>query len=174
MLLLTRQRSFRFVLITRRVPLPATPLRFLAVMPPKLKRKATEESPPPKKRVKKSETMNSQASVASTSASQTDLPGQPTNTQLPDEISFPGSIPGTVRISAWNICSWAASNKKVSSPILPACLRRFVNQCSIQGFGRYVEAEDADILVLTETKVCVFSFSSATFTQPLPRSTTSL
>jgi hypothetical protein len=100
----------------RRSLLPATPLRFLAVMAPKRKRKVAEESPPPTKRVKKTDTVNSQMSVASASSSQIDSSGQPTNTQLPDEISFPGNIPGTRRISAWNVCGWAASNKKVRSP----------------------------------------------------------
>jgi len=38
-----------------------------------------------------------------------------------------------LRIATWNICGWAASQKK--------------------GFKRYVEAEDPDILVLSETKV---------------------
>ena len=84
-------------------------------MPPKTKRKTTEESLPPKKRVKKMDTVNSQVSVASEAASESDPTGQPTNTTLPDEISFPEPIPGTRRISAWNICGWAASNKKVSS-----------------------------------------------------------
>ena len=84
-------------------------------MPPKTKRKTTEESLPPKKRVKKMDTVNSQVSVASEAASESDPTGQPTNTTLPDEISFPERIPGTRRISAWNICGWAASNKKVSS-----------------------------------------------------------
>ncbi|KAF9647571.1 hypothetical protein BDM02DRAFT_3116929 [Thelephora ganbajun] len=77
--------------------------------------------------------MDSQVSVASEAASEIGPSGQPTNTKMPDKISFPERVPGTRRISAWNVCGWVASNKK--------------------GFGRYVEAEDADILVLTETKV---------------------
>jgi len=84
-------------------------------MAPKTKRSATEESLPPKKRVKKTDTMNSQVSVASQAASEVDPSGQPTNTALPDEISFPERVPGTMRISAWNVCSWASSNKKVGS-----------------------------------------------------------
>ena len=82
-------------------------------MPPKTKRSATEESLQPKKRVKKTNTMTSQASVASEAASEIDPSGQPTNTTLPDDISFPERVPGTRRISAWNVCGWAASNKKV-------------------------------------------------------------
>ncbi|EKM82547.1 hypothetical protein AGABI1DRAFT_111155 [Agaricus bisporus var. burnettii JB137-S8] len=58
---------------------------------------------------------------------------QPTNKVLPVHISFPPRTPDTLRIATWNICGWAASHKK--------------------GFKYYVEAEDADILVLTETKV---------------------
>jgi AP endonuclease-1 len=84
-------------------------------MPPKTKRKATEEGPPPKKRVKKTDTMTSQVSVASEAGSEIDPSGQPTNTKLPDEISFPERVPGTRRISAWNVCGWAASNKKVGT-----------------------------------------------------------
>lgn len=113
MLLLTRSQCFRSASNLRRAQPSATRLRFSAAMSPKLKRNATEESLPPKKRVKKTDTVNSQVSITSTSALQADLPGQPTNTQLPDEISFPRSTPGTTRISAWNICGWAASNKKV-------------------------------------------------------------
>ncbi|KAF8798158.1 hypothetical protein BYT27DRAFT_7178736 [Phlegmacium glaucopus] len=56
-----------------------------------------------------------------------------TNKVLPVNISFPARIQGTLRIAAWNICGLAASQKK--------------------GFKHYVEAEDPDILVLTETKV---------------------
>ncbi|KAF8643865.1 hypothetical protein AX16_008881 [Volvariella volvacea WC 439] len=59
--------------------------------------------------------------------------GQPTNKVLPEHISFTARPSNTVRITAWNICGYAASQKK--------------------GFKRYIEAEDADILVLTETKV---------------------
>ncbi|KAG6878918.1 hypothetical protein C0992_006609 [Termitomyces sp. T32_za158] len=58
---------------------------------------------------------------------------QPTNKVLPVTITFPQKTPGTLRIATWNICGLAASSKK--------------------GFKYYVEAEDADILVLTETKV---------------------
>lgn len=113
MVFLTRSSCPRSALITGRVSLPSTSLRFLAGMAPKVKRKATEEGLPTTKRVKKTDTVGSQMSVASTAASEIGLPGQPTNTQLPDEISFAERIPGTRRISAWNVCSWAASHKKV-------------------------------------------------------------
>jgi len=48
-------------------------------------------------------------------------------------IDFPPRIPNTLRFATWNIAGLAASQKK--------------------GFKYYVEAEDPDILVLTETKV---------------------
>ncbi|KAH9963110.1 Endonuclease/exonuclease/phosphatase [Russula compacta] len=59
--------------------------------------------------------------------------GQPTNKVLPVKISFPPRAKGASRIASWNICSLASSQKK--------------------GFKYYVEAEDPDILILTETKV---------------------
>ncbi|KAJ7775072.1 Endonuclease/exonuclease/phosphatase [Mycena metata] len=58
---------------------------------------------------------------------------QPTNKVLPVTIVFPERTPGTLRLATWNVCGLAASQKK--------------------GFKYYVEAEDPDILVLTETKV---------------------
>ena len=85
-------------------------------MAPKVKRKATEEDLPTTKRVKKTGTLGSQMSTASTAASDTGASSQPTNTQLPDEISFPERVPGTRRISAWNVCGWVAANKKVGFP----------------------------------------------------------
>jgi AP endonuclease-1 len=84
---------------------------------------------------------------------------QPTNKVLPVNIVFPGAlqrpwyqkkttsnpfpdrIPGTLRLATWNVCGLAASQKK--------------------GFKYYVEAEDPDILVLTETKVRFNSFHKA-------------
>ncbi|CCM02078.1 uncharacterized protein FIBRA_04155 [Fibroporia radiculosa] len=59
--------------------------------------------------------------------------GQPTNKVIPVQVSFPERTPGTLRIATWNICGLAAAQKK--------------------GFKYYLEAEDPDILVLTETKV---------------------
>ncbi|KAI5476515.1 exodeoxyribonuclease III [Pseudohyphozyma bogoriensis] len=59
-------------------------------------------------------------------------PSLPINTAFPAELSFPAKPAGTIRIAAWNICGIQASQKK--------------------GFSKYVEAEDSDILVLTETK----------------------
>ncbi|KAF5380999.1 hypothetical protein D9615_004074 [Tricholomella constricta] len=91
------------------------------------KRKASssgDEDDEPKTKTKRSK-------IASPASS----PGnaQPTNKVLPVHITFPRRTPGTLRLATWNICGLAASQKK--------------------GFKYYVEAEDADILVLTETKV---------------------
>ena len=71
------------------------------------------------------------------------------NKVLPLNISFPARIEGTVRIATWNICGWAASQKKVGQIIYVVCS----NLSIPKGFKRYVEAENPDILVLTETKV---------------------
>ncbi|TFY68986.1 hypothetical protein EVG20_g3342 [Dentipellis fragilis] len=108
-------------------------------MPPKRatsskKRKAPdsddEVSTPPKP-TKKSKVKDSGDAK---SEEHTTVPnGQPTNKVLPVNISFPPQIPDTTRISTWNISGLAASQKK--------------------GFKYYVEAEDPDILILTETKV---------------------
>ncbi|KIO13671.1 hypothetical protein M404DRAFT_993212 [Pisolithus tinctorius Marx 270] len=59
--------------------------------------------------------------------------GQPTNKVLPVHISFPPRAEGALRLATWNICGLSTAQKK--------------------GFKYYVEAEDPDILVLTETKV---------------------
>ncbi|OJT08188.1 Exodeoxyribonuclease [Trametes pubescens] len=58
---------------------------------------------------------------------------QPTNKVMPVDLKFPAKQEGTIRIATWNICGLAAAQKK--------------------GFKYYVEAEDPDVLVLTETKV---------------------
>ncbi|GAA6027049.1 hypothetical protein JCM8097_006070 [Rhodosporidiobolus ruineniae] len=57
----------------------------------------------------------------------------PVNKTVPDPLEpFEKPKEGVVRISAWNVAGLRASEKK--------------------GFSRYVNAEDADILVVTETK----------------------
>jgi AP endonuclease-1 len=71
------------------------------------------------------------------------------NKVLPVNISFPARIEGTVRIATWNICGWAASQKKVRQMIYVVCSNLSISK----GFKYYVEAEDPDILVLSETKV---------------------
>ena len=72
----------------------------------------------------------SKVSAATSAARYSD---QPTNKVLPVNISFPQKVPDTLRFATWNIAGLAASHKK--------------------GFKYYVEAEEPDILVLTETKV---------------------
>ncbi|PCH38170.1 DNA-lyase [Wolfiporia cocos MD-104 SS10] len=59
--------------------------------------------------------------------------GQPTNKAIPAGLAFPPRAADVVRVAAWNICGLAAAEKK--------------------GFKAYVQAEDPDVLVLTETKV---------------------
>ncbi|THU82267.1 hypothetical protein K435DRAFT_734851, partial [Dendrothele bispora CBS 962.96] len=73
------------------------------------------------------------ADATSSSSSNTVQGAQPTNKVLPLDISFPPRISDCIRIATWNVCGLATSQKK--------------------GFKYYVEAEDPDILVLTETKV---------------------
>lgn len=80
--------------------------------------------------------------------------GQPNNKVLPVNITFAPKNEGTLRIAAWNICGLAAASKKVRlqvAGIWPSVADFSRHE---QGFKYYVEAEDADILVLTETKVC--------------------
>ncbi|KAF9052903.1 Endonuclease/exonuclease/phosphatase [Panaeolus papilionaceus] len=118
-------------------------------MPPKnLKRKAKEEEPsdhdtevnssdkegPSKKPVKgKAKPLKRAKSTKDESSVSFSYPPQPTNKALPDVIAFPPKQDGTIRIACWNVSGLAASEKK--------------------GFQRYVDAEDADILIVTETKV---------------------
>jgi len=94
--------------------------------------------------------------------------GQPTNKVLPVHISFPPRTEGTIRLASWNICGLAAAQKKACFPrsLCPATLK------SIQGFKYYIEAEDPDILVLTETKVSAhLTFSFRLLQRQLCRST---
>ncbi|KAK0552557.1 hypothetical protein OC846_002849 [Tilletia horrida] len=57
----------------------------------------------------------------------------PKNTALPETVQFEPRSEGQVRIAAWNITSLKAAADK--------------------GMMKYIKAEDADVLVLTETKV---------------------
>ncbi|OAX38938.1 hypothetical protein K503DRAFT_717420 [Rhizopogon vinicolor AM-OR11-026] len=107
-------------------------------MPPKKKtapkRKAPSESPSDNEDASKSQSASKKAKVSNEALEPTVAAnGQPNNKVLPVNINFPSRIEGTVRLSTWNICSLASASKK--------------------GFRYYVEAEDPDILVLTETKV---------------------
>ncbi|WFD36957.1 DNA-(apurinic or apyrimidinic site) lyase [Malassezia cuniculi] len=60
-------------------------------------------------------------------------PEIPRNTAVPAKVEFAPRAEDCIRISAWNITSLKSSDQK--------------------GFMRYIRAEDADIVVLTETKV---------------------
>ncbi|KDE06685.1 hypothetical protein MVLG_03031 [Microbotryum lychnidis-dioicae p1A1 Lamole] len=67
-------------------------------------------------------------------------PTLPTNKTLPDPIPpYPQRPEGQVRISAWNVCGIKAAENK--------------------GMERYIRAEAADILVLTETKMADPNFA---------------
>ena len=77
--------------------------------------------------------------------------GQPTNKVLPVSITFPPRPEGITRIAAWNICGLAASQKKVRQQ--PVYQGMSFILCAMQGFKYYIEAEDPDVLILTETKV---------------------
>ncbi|KAI9459411.1 Endonuclease/exonuclease/phosphatase [Lactarius psammicola] len=109
-------------------------------MPPKRaanssKRKAESDTDGEKPGGSKSTTKKAKVAAAPNLAESTGLApnGQPTNKVLPVKISFPPRSERATRIASWNICSLASSQKK--------------------GFKYYVEAEDPDILILTETKV---------------------
>ncbi|KAF8274374.1 Endonuclease/exonuclease/phosphatase [Lactarius quietus] len=110
-------------------------------MPPKRaasssKRKAGSDSDGEKPVGSKTTAKKAKVTAAPTPAEDTGLApnGQPTNKVLPVKISFPPRSERATRIASWNICSLASSQKR-------------------WGFKHYVEAEDPDILILTETKV---------------------
>ncbi|KZT37967.1 hypothetical protein SISSUDRAFT_1062351 [Sistotremastrum suecicum HHB10207 ss-3] len=81
----------------------------------------------------------SQSQSASQSQNTSSANAQPTNVVLPVNIVIPPKAESKVegenvtRIVTWNVCGLAASQKK--------------------GFKHYIESEDPDILILTETKV---------------------
>ncbi|KAH8995345.1 Endonuclease/exonuclease/phosphatase [Lactarius akahatsu] len=107
-------------------------------MPPKRaasssKRKAESDSDGEKPVKSKTTTKKAKVDASSNLAEGFAPNGQPTNKVLPVKISFPPRSERATRIASWNICSLASSQKK--------------------GFKYYVEAEDPDILILTETKV---------------------
>ncbi|EED79041.1 predicted protein [Postia placenta Mad-698-R] len=79
--------------------------------------------------------------------------GQPTNKVIPVHVSIPPRVPGTTRIATWNICGLAAAQKKVRvARAVHVHAGLLTAGVCAQGFKYYVEAEDADVLVLTETK----------------------
>jgi AP endonuclease-1 len=59
-------------------------------------------------------------------------PDQPINRTFPPSLSFPAKPEGHLRLATWNICG--------------------IKSCDKKGLKFYLEAEDADIVVLTETK----------------------
>ncbi|KAL5635596.1 hypothetical protein ACGC1H_004410 [Rhizoctonia solani] len=95
-------------------------------------------SMPPKRGIKRATSPDEEAksrpavkrSKSSTNSEATAYPW--TNKGIPDTLSFSPSG-DKIRISAWNVCG--------------------LNACCKKGFSRYIEAEDADIIILTETKV---------------------
>ncbi|SCV67001.1 BQ2448_5647 [Microbotryum intermedium] len=90
-------------------------------------------------------------------------PTLPTNKTLPDPMPpYPSRPQGQLRISAWNICGLKAAEKKG---------RRCVQT---QGMMRYIEAEQADILVLTETKMGDPNFAFLTNNYPARYSGTAI
>ncbi|KAI0797962.1 Endonuclease/exonuclease/phosphatase [Abortiporus biennis] len=88
-----------------------------------------EESDKPQPKKKKAKTSTSQPSKGKGKV----INSQPTNKVLPVNIVFDKKKEGCLRVSTWNICGFNSAMKK--------------------GFKYYVEAEDADVIVLTETKV---------------------
>ncbi|KAG9010925.1 hypothetical protein FRB94_009405 [Tulasnella sp. JGI-2019a] len=80
---------------------------------------------------------------------------QPTNVTLPVNITFPSPTPDTVKIASWNVAGLRASLKKVCTFVdgMALILTPFVPGRRYKGFKFYVEAEDPDILILTETKI---------------------
>lgn len=110
---------------------------------------------PPKRKVATTEAPSDAEGSQSVAKKAKQLPdtgvaanGQPTNKVLPVQISFPPRADGTIRLATWNICGLAASQKKACSPCCSVPIPK-----PLQGFKYYIEAEDPDILALTETKV---------------------
>lgn len=75
-----------------------------------------------------------------------------TNKGIPDSVSFPRAGDNNIRISAWNVCGLTACWKKVGTSSVLGLIN-YLSEIILQGFAKYIEAEDADILILTETKV---------------------
>lgn len=100
------------------------------------------QSQPQAKRTKQTATASTGNDVAPN--------GQPTNKVLPVNISFPPRVAGTLRFATWNVCGLAAAQKKVRCHSAQSNGPR--TKYAFQGFKYYVEAEDPDVLVLTETK----------------------
>ncbi|GAC94340.1 DNA lyase [Pseudozyma hubeiensis SY62] len=95
---------------------------------------AASEAATPAKKPRKKTVSDSDSPSAPKSEDTTADPSLPKNTEMPASLSYARpSAPGSVRITSWNITSLKSSEPK--------------------GMMRYLEAEDADIVVLSETKV---------------------
>ncbi|CBQ71392.1 related to exodeoxyribonuclease [Sporisorium reilianum SRZ2] len=125
-------------------PAPASPAPSTSSAKSKRKGTATADavedagtngaSPAPAKKPRKKAVSDSDSPSAPKLEDTTADPSLPKNTEMPASLSYPRpSDPSSVRITSWNITSLKSSEPK--------------------GMMRYLEAEDADIVVLSETKV---------------------
>lgn len=88
----------------------------------------------PAKKSRKKAISDSDSPSAPKSEDTTADPSLPKNTEMPATLSYARpTAPGCIRITSWNITSLKSSEAK--------------------GMMRYIQAEDADIVVLSETKV---------------------
>ncbi|KAJ1020217.1 hypothetical protein NDA18_005818 [Ustilago nuda] len=107
--------------------------------PAKPKRKATDSASSVAqkngaRKSRKKAVADSDSPSAPKSGDTTADPSLPKNIKMPVTLSYPRpTSPGAVRVTCWNITSLKSSEPK--------------------GMMRYIEAEDADIIVLSETKV---------------------
>lgn len=161
----------------RRLAVPTAPL----AMPPKRtssKRAAADEVTATKEDKAAAKTVEEESPLSELSGSEQEKqpkkkrakkppvtpldPSVPTNKEVPQDLApFPRPAEGCVRISAWNVAGLRASEKKGASGVVlhvqgrvadaRTCVRTLFSLRT--GFSRYVDAEDADILVVTETKV---------------------
>lgn len=146
-------------------------------MPPKRtsssKRKLISDSEDDAIAASSSSSKKAKVSPSNTSENMLSSNGQPTNKVLPVNISFPARHSGTIiRLATFNVCGLAASQKKVGclcvatvNALIPTwkgfnfyCMCHWIvarHICCWTGGDFAVEAEDPDILVLTETKVSI-------------------
>lgn len=115
----------------------ALPLRVYANMPPKRtasvkasgsKRKAQERDTDTEEETQRTQESQSTASGSKPSLKRTKTEyvqnGQPKNRVLPVKISFEKRKEDALRIATWNVCGWAASQKKVRDSAKTMCRRR--------------------------------------------------
>lgn len=139
--------------------------------PAPMKKKAAKRKPPAKKQKKGADEDAAEAQEVSADEDMDDEPAPkkkkkaakpkepvkpldpavPTNTTMPETLEYPRPQAGAVRIASWNVCGINSAAKKVS------CGSRLGASAQLtvpsQGMRTYVDAEDADILVITETKM---------------------